>query len=165
MNIAEYTLEARRFAIYPEQYRISYPALGLIGEIGELVRKLESPNPKEDEVIDEASDILWYAANLMIDMEMTIEMKVVDSTKVTMVGQAMLLAEQVKKVLRDTGVDAEKDRIRRETIKEIVGVIVGLIYTMGDLMGTSLGKIMERNIEKLASRAKRDVLRGDGDTR
>ena len=35
-NLNNYQMQARKFAIYPERMKITYPALGLAGEAGEV---------------------------------------------------------------------------------------------------------------------------------
>lgn len=71
MNISDYVEKARSTAIYPKEARFYYPALGLAGELGEIIDKLtllpkEVPSHKEA-VIKEAGDLLWYVVNTAID--------------------------------------------------------------------------------------------------
>lgn len=41
MTFEEYQKEAQKTALYPEAYRLVYPALGLAGEAGELANKVK----------------------------------------------------------------------------------------------------------------------------
>ena len=41
MNFTEYQQEARKTAIYPEEFKIIYTALGLVGESGEVAEKIK----------------------------------------------------------------------------------------------------------------------------
>ena len=67
MEFNEYQKLARTTAVYPEQYKIMYPALGLAGEVGEVCEKIkkhfrdDTPLNKE-ELKKELGDVLWYLA-------------------------------------------------------------------------------------------------------
>ena len=39
-NLNNYQMQARKFAVYPERARMTYPALGLAGEAGEVADKV-----------------------------------------------------------------------------------------------------------------------------
>lgn len=63
--------------IYPEQYKIVYPALGLAGEAGEIAEKVkkvlrdsdgEWADDKRAAVLDELGDPLFYIAALADDL-------------------------------------------------------------------------------------------------
>lgn len=80
MNFDEYQELAARTALYPEQYRISYPALGLAGEAGEVANKAKkllrgdfplTPEFKKD-LASELGDVLWYCAALATDLGTTL---------------------------------------------------------------------------------------------
>lgn len=72
MDASDYQTEAVKTAIYPDQYEITYPLLGLIGEVGEFANKYKKvfrdgkAFPSED-MRDELGDVLWYVANLCED--------------------------------------------------------------------------------------------------
>jgi len=78
MQLNEYQDKARVYAIYPEDYRITYPALGLVGEAGEVANKVkkimrgdvkpEDMEQKKLEVASEIGDVLWYCAALAQDI-------------------------------------------------------------------------------------------------
>ena len=78
MQLNEYQDKARVYAIYPEDYRITYPALGLVGEAGEIANKVkkimrgdvkpEDMEQKKLEVASEIGDVLWYCAALAQDI-------------------------------------------------------------------------------------------------
>ena len=71
-----YQRSASRTAIYPDQHKILYPALGLAGEAGEVankVKKLIRDGPdKRPETWRE--DVLWYCAALATDLNLTLGM-------------------------------------------------------------------------------------------
>lgn len=77
MRIDEYQRMALETAIYPEQYKVIYPALGMAGEAGEVADKVkkvirdENSNISRDkalEIAKEIGDVLWYCATLANDL-------------------------------------------------------------------------------------------------
>ena len=75
MNFNEYQKLARSTAVYPEEYKVIYPALGLCGEAGEVAEKIKK-TIRGDSSLDEVSgniagelgDVLWYLAILADDL-------------------------------------------------------------------------------------------------
>lgn len=75
MTLDEYQSRARATAIYPTYHAVVYPALGLVGEAGELANKLKkilrdglAAEAKREELADELGDVLWYVAALASDL-------------------------------------------------------------------------------------------------
>ncbi len=78
MKLQEYQEKAAEFAIYPKTHAITYPALGLAGEAGEVANKVkkfirdgadrESFEVKKLEIAAEIGDVLWYCAALANDL-------------------------------------------------------------------------------------------------
>lgn len=96
MNFNEYQEKAASTAIYPDKYRIIYPALGLAGETGETCEKIKKLirdhdfdpeiylycnidglekfwEEKRTEVKKEIGDIIWYVANLAKDFGLKLD--------------------------------------------------------------------------------------------
>ena len=83
MNFNEYQKIARSTAVYPEEYKVVYPALGLCGEAGEVAEKIkktirgDTPLAPLDKVTgsiaDELGDVLWYLAILADDLGVELE--------------------------------------------------------------------------------------------
>lgn len=82
MTLNEYQQAALETAVYPKEYRIIYPALGMTGEAGEVadkVKKVIRDNDKEftdnkkREIAMEISDVMWYCATLANDLGYTLE--------------------------------------------------------------------------------------------
>lgn len=82
MNINEYQKGALETAIYPEDKRIIYPTLGLVGEAGEVAEKVkkvyrdnrsEFSEEKKEAIALEIGDVLWYCATLSNDLGYTLE--------------------------------------------------------------------------------------------
>jgi len=82
MNFNEYQEKAKKTAIYPKGYEITYPALGLVGEAGEIANKVkkfirdgadkEQFELKKLEIAAEIGDVLWYCAALASDLNVTL---------------------------------------------------------------------------------------------
>ena len=80
MNFNEYQKLARSTAVYPEEHKVVYPALGLCGEAGEVADKIKKTirgDSSLDEVTgniaDELGDVLWYLAILADDLGVELE--------------------------------------------------------------------------------------------
>jgi len=82
MKVNEYQAAALTTAVYPEDKRIIYPALGMCGEAGEVadkVKKVIRDNAqnftaeKKREIAKEIGDVLWYCAVLSHDIGFTLE--------------------------------------------------------------------------------------------
>ena len=80
MNFNEYQKLARSTAVYPEEHKVVYPALGLCGEAGEVADKIKK-TIRGDSSLDEVTgsiagelgDVLWYLAILADDLGVTLE--------------------------------------------------------------------------------------------
>jgi len=78
MKLDEYQEKASKTAIYPKNYELVYPALGLAGEAGEVANKVkkfirdgatqETFELKKLEIAKELGDVLWYIAALSNDL-------------------------------------------------------------------------------------------------
>ena len=78
-----YQRMAATTAIYPEEHRILYPALGLAGEAGEVANKVKKlirdgpdgrPDDWREQISSEIGDVLWYCASLATDLNLTLGM-------------------------------------------------------------------------------------------
>ena len=72
VDFNSYQRSAVTTAIYPDQHKITYPALGMAGEAGEVankVKKIMRDGTFDREAIaDEVGDCLWYIAALSRDL-------------------------------------------------------------------------------------------------
>lgn len=64
--------------IYPEEHKIVYPTLGMMGEAGEVSEKIKKWLRRDKELdkaelIKELGDVLWYIAALADDLDSSIE--------------------------------------------------------------------------------------------
>lgn len=82
MTLNEYQEKALETAIYPKEFKIIYPTLGLTGESGECADKVkkvirdgnaEFTDEKKSEIAKEIGDVLWYCANLANDIGYTLD--------------------------------------------------------------------------------------------
>lgn len=82
MTLNDYQHAALETAVYPKEYKIVYPALGITGEAGECsdkVKKIirdnhgEFTDEKKQEIAKEIGDVLWYCAALAHDIGYTLE--------------------------------------------------------------------------------------------
>ena len=82
MTFNKYQQLAAKTAVYPEQYKVSYPTLGLAGEAGEVCEKIKRIYRDDDgklteerraEISKELGDVLWYLAILARDVGLPFE--------------------------------------------------------------------------------------------
>lgn len=94
MNFNEYQDFVRSMKRYPEEFAIVYPALGLVGEAGEISEKVKKwlrddkqyfvdgirsmNEDRRDAILKELGDPLWYIASLADDLGYTLQ-EVVDT--------------------------------------------------------------------------------------
>lgn len=83
MTLNDYQHGARLTAVYPDEYKLIYPALGLAGEAGEAVEKIKKAVRKGGTdymrhldvagLVKELGDVMWYVANVASDIGVTLE--------------------------------------------------------------------------------------------
>ncbi len=83
MEFNEYQNKARETAFYPDKdNNFIYPTLGLVGEAGEVAEKIKKvlrdsdgiiSEEKRLEVAKELGDVLWYLANLSVELDLSLE--------------------------------------------------------------------------------------------
>jgi NTP pyrophosphatase (non-canonical NTP hydrolase) len=82
MDLNDYQKAARRTAIYAEDHRVIYPALGLASEAGEVAGKIKKvlrdqggdfAKAPRDTIKDELGDVLWYVAVLAGDLGLSLD--------------------------------------------------------------------------------------------
>lgn len=80
LTLSAYQQNAVYTAVYPNSHSITYPALGLAGEAGEVANKVkkfirdgydkEEFEQKKIDIAYELGDVLWYCAALARDLDM-----------------------------------------------------------------------------------------------
>ncbi len=78
-------------------------------------------------------------------------------------GEAGEVVEKWKKIVAYK--DGKVSKEDREEFKKELGDVVWYIAVLAHRLGLSLEEIMQLNIQKLASRQKRGVIKGKGDNR
>lgn len=77
MKLNDYQEQAAATAIYKAEHSILYPAMGLSNEAGEVLGKvkkiLRDGTFDRLALVDEIGDVLWYAAALCRDLEISLE--------------------------------------------------------------------------------------------
>ena len=80
MNFYEYQVNALKTGVYPKKYNVSYPALGLCEEAGEVAGKIAKMMRDDISLIDqkesiqkEMGDVLWYLAALAHDCGLSLQ--------------------------------------------------------------------------------------------
>ena len=82
MKLTEYQEKAMKTAFFPGKYSLVYPALGLVGEAGEVAEKIKKiirddkgviGYDKTEEIAKELGDVLWYIAALSTEIGYELE--------------------------------------------------------------------------------------------
>lgn len=77
MDLNTYQELARKTKMYPDEYKIIYPALGLAGEVGEVCEKIKKilrdkggnfTDDSKEAILCELGDVTWYIANICSDL-------------------------------------------------------------------------------------------------
>lgn len=107
MELSEYQRISRRTAQYPRAAWLSYPALGLAGEAGEVAEHAkkairddagEVSDERRAKMSKELGDVLWYVAQLASELEL-------DLDEVARANLDKLLSRQQRGVLSGSGDD------------------------------------------------------------
>lgn len=78
-------------------------------------------------------------------------------------GEAGEVVEKVKHIIRDkSGVVSDE---AKEHLKKEIGDVLWYASQIAQSFGVSFGEAAQHNLDKLADRAQRGVLHGNGDTR
>ena len=105
MDFKEYQAAARTTAIYPVQLNITYPALGLCGEAGEVAEKVKKlfrddngllTDARREAIKGELGDLMWYIASLAHDCGL-------DMQDIAEANIAKLKSRQERGVLKGSG--------------------------------------------------------------
>ena len=201
-SFTEYMPHARSTALYLDTARapaisgLMYSTLGIVSELSEFYHAADAYRKKIIEkpymdVIKEAGDVLWYAANIFQDIgitswepELACSLGVVngipqyDGLFRWSMGHAGQISGAVKKIYRDQHIDTLKEfpivihnEDSRALIVQSLEAIVFHVVDMASLVNNQADMlytfrvIMNVNIEKLYSRRDRGVLHGSGDDR
>lgn len=87
--------------VYPEQYKIVYPTLGMMGEAGEASEKVKKwlRGDKELDKLElakEVGDVLWYLTSLADDLGYTLE-------EIALFNIEKLNSRKIRNVIKGSG--------------------------------------------------------------
>lgn len=190
MDLYEYQERARSTAIYLDvkHSRMLYPALGIIGECGEIAEKVkklirdadwEMKPDRITAIIKELGDCCWYLANICsdtnLDLGMMYEMR---GASITHQIRGLIFPRLVLHMNRHTTAVAEilehwyyNDKChisawdKYTEIPQHLSHIITCIEEIARRCGYTLEEIYVANIKNLAGRKQRGTLKGDGDDR
>lgn len=107
MDLAEYQRLSRRTAEYPSEAWLTYPALGLSGEAGEVAEHAKKAirddggqitEERRVAMAKELGDVLWYVAQLASELQL-------DLDEIAQANLDKLLSRQARGVLSGDGDD------------------------------------------------------------
>lgn len=188
MLLTDYQAGARTTAFYPADRGIDYTAHGATSEAGEIAEKMADllarhPSLSRDmgatpanyepnrELAGEIGDVLWYvalsaheqAAHIDYDLAEPAEILAGDTPVITafrVIAATGYYAGRVKKRLRDGHAAISDDVIHAALV-----AILDTLKVFAATLGIDLADAAQNNLDKLASRAARNTLSGDGDDR
>jgi NTP pyrophosphatase (non-canonical NTP hydrolase) len=106
MNFSQYQSQSRRTATYPRAGEdLTYPALGLCGEAGEVAEKVKKTlrddggvlsDERREALSRELGDVLWYLSQLATEAGLDLE-------EIAAENLSKLLSRQERGVLRGSG--------------------------------------------------------------
>lgn len=99
----QYTDFVKGMKVYPEKHAIVYPALGMIGEAGEVSEKVKKWLRGDRELdrmdlVKEIGNVMWYAASLADDLGFTLQ-------DVVNANEEKLTSRKERGVLKGSGDD------------------------------------------------------------
>mgnify|MGYP006091031927 CR=1 FL=1 len=188
MNYNQYQKQAITTKIYADEAALSYLALGLGGESSELYEKIKEsrsqistlPEDKLQLLAKEIGDVYWYLAGLAEETnqklgeiyldyskDLPADVKLDEILDILVIETGAIL-EVFKKALRDDYDLFIIKELKADKFTKMNVSIAKLLMASGwlaNFFGQSQSTIMQQNVDKLASRAKRGTLKGSGDER
>lgn len=183
LNLNQYQKAVITDKIYDESVAIPYVVLGIAGESSELYEKIiEQLGFGEDYDLDllskEVGDVLWYLAayadetnQQLEDLESLVEFEPCGSIQEILDDLVLYtgaISEYTKKALRDDFDDIKVGKYPANKILKVNICVAELIVVLKKIScyySLGLDTIIQENIDKLSSRAKRGTLKGSGDVR
>jgi NTP pyrophosphatase (non-canonical NTP hydrolase) len=107
VELSEYQRRSRRTAAYPREAWLAYPALGLVGEAGEVAEHVKRvirddgatvTDERREAIAAELGDVLWYVAQLATELGL-------DLGEIARDNLTKLLSRQRRGVLQGAGDD------------------------------------------------------------
>lgn len=191
MYFSEYAKQAMTTAVYPEE-KVSYPIFGLIGEVGEIFEKIKKEVLRGDKELDkeqlalEVGDLLWYTAvvsntfgNIVEKIDKPLEafqyadVNIIELDNLESLQHSDDIVKDFEERITTTalmisttcGKISEKYFLTKTVDEDDIDLILCLASKLCEILGYDINWAAEKNLEKLASRKKRNVLKGSGDNR
>lgn len=189
MNLFEYQEAAKGTAIYPRDKAMIYPALGLIGECGEVAEKVKKiirddcgtiTDKRREAIMKELGDCCWYLASVCGDTNLSLGMiyenrdSCIDRyiRRLDLPRLVLLLNKLASKIADTLRVwyynhgrrQDQSFRFINEMMPRIASMLM-CVETIAQKCGFTLEEVYTANINKLLDRKDRGVLKGDGDQR
>lgn len=182
MKYSEYAIWTRTLAQYPQSHSITYPAIGVMNEVGEFMGKVKKQIRGDrlmtaNELLDELCDVLWYVARTMDDAELPLaddiqyessaEAKelMVNPDFIVVQGLIMMqFAGDLAALMETTGMQFVALHDNAKLFQICLGILTSLLLA-SEALGSSLDDLIKRNVAKLEDRKARGVVKGDGDNR
>ena len=183
MNLNTYQKQAITTKIYADEAALSY-----LGEASELFEKIKenrdvitSLDDKDLQLLaKEIGDVYWYLAGLSEETnqrlgdisfdyanDLPYEIRF-DEVVDNLVIETGAILEVFKKASRDDyELFRQKELVADKFIKMniSIGKLLTICEWLANFFGVSVSTILQQNVDKLASRAKRGTLKGSGDER
>jgi NTP pyrophosphatase (non-canonical NTP hydrolase) len=181
MNFNEYQEQAIKTAIYPRERAVEYPAALLVEEIGELMKCFTKPMRDGGEVnreraAGELGDCLWALAALAHDWNQALSFTVNVHEFCELANRSFANGDDLEMTAVLLSLEAAELAFHSLYAHERSGSFDFMIQSrfidtfnqmqlLANALDLSLETIAQRNLDKLADRAARGVIGGEGDTR
>lgn len=190
MDLEDYQNAARSTAMYMKvnSSQMIYPALGLIGECGEVAEKIkksirdddgEMTDERRDGIKKELGDVMWYSANICCDTGMNLSKIYSDpDNEHTVEISRIIMPRLILRMNRHASSIAaalekwhytfycrSEESSKFPEIPKHLGYVLCCIEEIAFRCGFTLEEICIGNIDKLQSRKRRGTMGGSGDNR
>ena len=161
MNLLDYKTSIPQFARYPVANERQYLALGLVSEVGELAgklaKRLRSDDVSDEDVISELGDVIWFT--FMIRNRYNVGL--MPTVRTFTIRHADHAIQRMFECAAQVYTEMPRDTVTPITLC----MLEDCVDHLARLHQVTLDEVAEANYQKLASRAQRGVLQGNGDHR
>lgn len=166
LTIDEYQVQAYSTAVYPEAVKCVYPAIGFLGELGEVANKYKKVLRGDiamidatPAILDELGDCLWYIAGICTDANYKLSVAV----DYEHFSEVTCYSEDPAILLRSLASTATQlfDKENRGAVRRALYLLAAFIFSLG----STLEDVANDNLAKLQKRKAAATLQGSGDGR
>jgi NTP pyrophosphatase (non-canonical NTP hydrolase) len=190
LTVGKYAEAARTTALYPNMGNdLTYPLLGLCGEIGEVCEKMKKlirdhngicDKDYGDKISKEIGDVLWYVMNFSIEANFNVTENNITFTELQdksyreltdrdkMIDENIHIEysfELIKNVAYIVNNVNKQEISNKHGVYLTLSSIVHYLAIICESLNLSLQSCAEGNIKKLLDRKSRNVIKGEGDDR